>query len=102
MSNIPTPSHQLSPPQLVILKGFECEPIQVLAVADRSDAIEVASNPNDEPMPFHADSVFKFDAQLYADLLHAAERDRESLGKTWARAIPFRSSTVAQSHGQHA
>jgi len=81
----------LNDPQTVILKGFENEPLQVLAVSDRGDSIEVVKETADEPMPFHLDSVFKYDSRLFAELKRAAEqKDDRRLRATWERATPFR------------
>jgi hypothetical protein len=83
--------HDIIPPQPVILKGFRSEPLQVLAICDRGDAIEVASEAADEPMPFHTDSVFEYDAGLLAELRSAAAvGDEQKLRRAWARARPFR------------
>jgi hypothetical protein len=84
----------LSPPQPVILKGFMDEPLELLAVRDRGDAIEVAREVADEPMPFHADCVFVYDAGLFATLCSAAAvKDAQRLRSAWAQATPFRDIT---------
>lgn len=80
-----------NPPQTIILKGFNDEPLRLLAIADRGDSIEVARELSDEPMPFHAAYIFKFDADIYAELERAAtRRDARKLNQTWERAKPFR------------
>jgi hypothetical protein len=80
-------------PEHVILKGFANEPLDVLAVADRGDAIEVVHDATDEPMPFHADSVFKFDQSLFSELKRAADsNDADQLRVAWGMATPFRRS----------
>jgi hypothetical protein len=81
----------INPPQDVILKGFTGEPLKLVAVFDRGDSIEVAKNLSDEPMPFHADCVFRFDAHLLAELNQAAENhDDRGLREAWHKATPFR------------
>jgi hypothetical protein len=98
MSN-PSPFHaaclSISPPQQVILKGFTGEPIKLLAIHDRGDSIEVAHDIHDEPMPFHNDSVFVFDAGLFNELQSAADVDDEAkLARAWSKATPFRAKVA--------
>jgi hypothetical protein len=81
----------LNSPQPVILKGFKDEPIEILAISDRGDSIEVVHEMADDPMPYHVDSVFEYDQKLFAELKRAAEQnDERRLRATWERATPFR------------
>ena len=83
----------IDPPQPIILKGFSDEPLQLLAIFDRGDSIELAPTQSDEPMPFQPESVFEFDQQLFAELRQAADtHDERRLSKAWKLATPFKKS----------
>ena len=62
-------------------------------MTDRGDAIEVVRETTDEPMPYHADSVFQYDRRILDELKGAADQhDEKRLLTAWKQAIPFRRS----------
>jgi hypothetical protein len=77
-------------PQLVIIKGFKCEPVQLKAEGIENFLVRIVGNDGKTTTRLKAKYVYCYDEGAYLKLKNAFEtNDKEQLMREWQCAKPI-------------